>query len=103
MGIVRFNLAVSLDGYSAGPNQTLDEPLGKGGESLHDWMLKLRSWREAHGKEGGEESPSSALVDEWTSNVGAYVMGRNMFGGGPGPWNEDEPWKGWWGDDPPYH
>jgi dihydrofolate reductase len=103
MGIVRFNLAVSLDGYSAGPNQTLETPLGEGGESLHDWMIKLRSWRESHGYEGGEESPSSAIVDEWTTNVGAYVMGRNMFGGGPGPWNEDEPWRGWWGDEPPYH
>lgn len=104
MGIVRFNLSVSLNGYSAGPNQSVDNPIGEGGMQLHEWMFKLRVWRESHGQEGGEETnPSSAVVDEWTANAGAYVMGRNMFGGGPGPWSEDPPWNGWWGDEPPYH
>ena len=104
MGIVRFAVSVSLDGYTAGPNQSVENPIGEGGMELHQWMFKLRAWREAHGEEGGDDTnPSGAVVDEWTSNVGAYVMGRNMFGGGPGPWSEDEPWNGWWGDEPPYH
>ena len=103
MGDVICYQAVSADGYSAGPDQSDEEPLGVGGEELHGWMLELRSWREAHGKEGGESGPSELIPKEMGSRPGALVMGRKMFGGGPGPWNEDEPWTGWWGDDPPYH
>ena len=99
---VKFQMSMSLDGYVAGPNQSEENPLGEGGEELHEWMFNLKSWREAHGKEGGIESESSAVADEITADIGAGIMGRNMFG--PikrGPW--DESWKGWWGDDPPYH
>jgi dihydrofolate reductase len=101
MGRVRFGISVSLDGFVAGPEQSLENPLGIGGEDLHDWIVRLETWRRAHGMEGGETSPSSAVVEESVANVGAYVMGRNMFGGGPGPWKGE--WRGWWGDDPPFH
>ncbi len=103
MGKVRFQVAVSLDGYMAGPNQTLEEPLGSGGEDLHRWMIELEVWRRMQGQEGGVVNASTPVVEEAMANVGAYVMGRNMFGGGPGAWRDDPPWKGWWGDDPPYH
>jgi dihydrofolate reductase len=101
MGQVRFGISVSLDGFAAGPEQSLENPLGIGGEHLHDWVVRLDVWRRAHGEEGGDTTPSSAVVEESVANVGAYVMGRNMFGGGPGPWNDE--WRGWWGDDPPFH
>jgi len=103
MGIVRFQVSVSLDGYLAGPNQTVDEPLGAGGENLHLWMFDLEIWRRQIGEEGGIVNESTAVLEEARANVGAYVMGRKMFGGGPGPWSSDPEWKGWWGDDPPYH
>jgi dihydrofolate reductase len=98
----RFQISISLDGFTAGPNPSEDDPLGKGGEQLHEWALKLAAWRKPHGREGGEVNASSAVMEEALSNVGATVMGRNMFGGGPGPWGED-PWDGWWGEDPPFH
>jgi len=101
MGQVRFGLAMSLDGYVAGPAQSLENPLGIGGMQLHEWAFRLDAWRREHGESGGESNPSSAVVEESVTNVGAFVMGRNMFGGGPGPW--DDAWRGWWGDDPPYH
>ena len=103
MSTVRFQIAVSLDGYAAGPDQSEDNPLGVGGMDLHRWVLELEAWRKQQGQEGGEVNASSPVVEEAQSNVGATVMGRNMFGGGPGPWNEDQPWNGWWGNDPPYH
>jgi dihydrofolate reductase len=103
MSTVRFQIAVSLDGYAAGPDQSEDNPLGVGGMDLHRWVLELEAWRKQQGQEGGEVNASSLVVEEAQSNVGATVMGRNMFGGGPGPWNEDQPWNGWWGNDPPYH
>jgi dihydrofolate reductase len=103
MSITRFQLAVSVDGYAAGPDQSAENPLGVGGEDLHDWLVELESWRRQHGMEGGEVNASSAEAEGLHSNVGAVVMGRNMFGGGPGPWREDPPWKGWWGENPPYH
>jgi dihydrofolate reductase len=99
---VRFSLAMSLDGYAAGPEQSLENPLGVGGMRLHDWAFPLAAFRREHGLEGGEVNASTPVVEENVANVGAYVMGRNMFGGGTGPWPE-EPWNGWWGDDPPYH
>jgi dihydrofolate reductase len=100
---IRFQLAVSVDGYSAGPDQSDENPLGVGGEDLHTWALELEAWRKPHGLEGGEVNASSSVVEELQSNVGATVMGRNMFGGGPGPWREDPQWNGWWGDNPPFH
>jgi dihydrofolate reductase len=102
MGKLRFTISMSLDGYVAGPNQSLENPLGEGGEGLHEWALALRSWREPHGREGGETGPNDDVMLESRENIGATVMGRNMFGGGEGPWGDD-PWNGWWGDDPPFH
>jgi dihydrofolate reductase len=99
---VRFQISVSLDGYVAGPNPSQADPLGEGGEALHQWVVKLAAWRKSHGREGGETNASSAVVEEGLEGVGATIMGRGMFGGGPGPWGED-PWDGWWGDDPPFH
>jgi dihydrofolate reductase len=93
---------MSLDGYVAGPEQSVENPLGIGGMRLHEWAFALAAWREQHGLEGGEVNPSTAFVEESLANVGAVLMGRNMFGGGRGPWGDD-PWRGWWGDDPPFH
>ena len=93
---------MSLDGYVAGPDQSEQNPLGGGGEQLHDWVTRLKAWRELHGMEGGEDNVSSALVQEENNNVGAEIMGRGMFGPPEGgPW--DESWQGWWGEDPPFH
>jgi dihydrofolate reductase len=103
MSKVRVHISVSADGYVAGPNQSQENPLGERGEDLHDWVVELKAWREPHGKEGGEENVSSAIVDEETANVGAEIMGRGKFGPpGGGPWGDD-PWPGWWGEDPPFH
>jgi dihydrofolate reductase len=102
MAKLTFDISMSLDGFVAGPNQRLEEPLGDGGEQLHEWVLRLASWREAHGREGGERGVDDEVVEETVASAGAIVMGRNMFGGGEGPWG-DEPWTGWWGDDPPFH
>jgi dihydrofolate reductase len=102
MSKVRAQISVSADGYVAGPNQSRENPLGEGGESLHDWVVALKAWREPHGREGGDVNESSSVVEEAKANVGAEIMGRGMFGGGPGPWPE-EPWNGWWGDEPPFH
>jgi dihydrofolate reductase len=99
---LRFQISVSLDGFVAGPNPSEEHPLGEGGEQLHQWALKLAAWRRPHGREGGETNASSAIIEESLDNVGATIMGRKMFGGDPGPWGED-PWEGWWGDDPPFH
>ncbi len=102
IGKLRFQISISLDGYVAGPNQSEENPLGEGGEQLHEWVVKLAAWREPHGREGGEVNASSAVFEESLDGLGATIMGRKMFGGGPGPWGE-EPWEGWWGDDPPFH
>jgi dihydrofolate reductase len=103
MSKLRCQISVSADGFVAGPNQSMDKPLGEGGERLHDWVVSLAAWREAHGMEGGEVNASTRVVEETLENVGAAVMGRNMFGPpGGGDWG-NEPWNGWWGDDPPYH
>jgi dihydrofolate reductase len=96
------DISMSLDGFVAGPNATLEEPLGVGGERLHEWAFPLKAFREPHGLAGGATNRDSAVVEEAIRNTGAYVMGRRMFGGGEGPWG-DEPWEGWWGDDPPFH
>jgi dihydrofolate reductase len=102
MGRLRLWIAMSLDGFVAGPGQDLDNPLGIGGMHLHDWVFPLAAWREPQGLEAGEVNESSAVIEESRANVGATVMGRNMFGGGTGPWGAD-PWNGWWGQDPPFH
>jgi len=102
MAKLRFSISTSLDGYVAGPDQSEEDPLGKGGEQLHEWGFELAAWREAHGREGGETNASTQVVEERTRNVGAGIMGRNMFGGGPGPWDPENPWNGWWGDEPPF-
>ena len=102
MSTLRFQLSVSLDGYVAGPDQSEEHPLGVGGTELHEWVVELEAWRRPHGLEGGEVNASTAVVEEVQADVGATVMGRNMFGGGPGPWRENPPWRGWWGDNPPF-
>jgi dihydrofolate reductase len=101
MARLRANIAMSLDGFVAGPEQSEENPLGKGGMQLHEWAFELAAWREPHGLEGGAVNASTAVVEETLENVGATIMGRNMFGG-RGPWGE-QPWDGWWGDDPPFH
>ena len=102
MSKLKLNISMSLDGYVAGPNQSEQEPLGVGGAQLHEWLVRLRTFRENYGGEGGEVNASTPIAEEILGNVGATIMGRNMYGGGPGPWGDD-PWKGYWGDDPPYH
>jgi dihydrofolate reductase len=103
MSKVRVNISVSADGYAAGPNESKDEPLGEGGEQLHDWLIGLKAWREAHGLEGGEENVSSPIAEESMANIGAEIMGRGKFGPADrGPWGDD-PWRGWWGEQPPFH
>lgn len=102
MGKLRLSITMSLDGYVAGPDQSEQNPLGIGGMELHQWFFPLKAFREMHGEQGGEVNASSDVVEERRKNVGATIMGRNMFGGGSGPWGDD-PWQGWWGDDPPYH
>jgi dihydrofolate reductase len=101
MGEVRCHIAISMDGFVAGPNQSLENPIGEGGMRLHEWMFETAGWRAHQGMEGGVDNLDSAVIEDAVRGVGAYVMGRKMFGGGAGPW--DETWKGWWGDEPPYH
>ena len=103
MSKLRFDITMTLDGYVAGPNQSVEHPLGEGAEHLHDWAYNLKFFREMHGEEGGETGTNDDLLREAFANIGATIMGRNMFGGGPGPWPEDPPWNGWWGDNPPFH
>jgi dihydrofolate reductase len=100
-GSVRCQISVSLDGFVAGPNQSLENPLGEGGMRLHDWAFATASWRAQHGLEGGEHNADSKVIDAANDGVGAYIMGRRMFGGGDGPWEEE--WTGWWGENPPFH
>ena len=103
MGKVTFEITMSLDGFVAGPNQTLEEPLGEGGEQIHEWMVGLASFRERHGMDGGEINPDSEILEESVARTGAVLMGRRMFSGGEGPWEADPNADGWWGDDPPFH
>ena len=103
MSKLRCHITMSADGYVAGPNQSDENPLGEGGEALHDWVVSLAAWRESHGLPGGEVNESTRIVEESIENVGAGVMGRNMFGPpAGGDWGDGQ-WKGWWGDSPPYH
>ena len=98
MSKVTCQISISLDGFVAGPNQSLENPLGEGGLGLHEWAFATASWREQQGQLGGARGVDSDVLDEVVQNVGAYIMGRKMFGG---RW--DQAWKGWWGEDPPYH
>jgi dihydrofolate reductase len=102
MSRLRLSITMSLDGYVAGPDQSEENPLGIGGMDLHEWFFPLRAFREMHGQEGGETNASSPVVEERRANIGATIMGRNMFGPVRGPW-PDESWRGWWGENPPYH
>ena len=103
MSKLRCHISISADGFVAGPNQSEENPLGEGGERLHDWAVSLAAWRESHDEHGGEVNESTPIWEEAFENVGAGVMGRNMYGPvGGGDWG-DEQGKGWWGDGPPYH
>jgi dihydrofolate reductase len=101
MSKLKLNITMSIDGFVAGPGQSLEHPLGVGGEKLHGWLYPLKAFREGHGEQGGEVNASTPFAEDILGGTGATIMGRNMFGGGPGPWGES--WKGWWGDDPPFH
>jgi dihydrofolate reductase len=103
MSRLRLRISISLDGFVAGPHQSVKEPLGVGGERLHEWVVPLAHWRRLHGLEGGEVNASSEVLEELNTNLGATIMGRNMFGGHPGPWDPAKPWTGWWGPNPPFH
>ena len=96
------NFAISLDGYGAGSDQSVETPLGIGGEDLHEWLLATRSWRRTHGTEEGETGVDDDFAARGQEGIGATIMGRNMFGPIRGPWGDEE-WKGWWGDNPPFH
>lgn len=102
MGKVNANISMSLDGYIAGPNPTLEEPLGVRGEELHEWVFNLEAWRQPHGLAGGETGPDNDIMKETTANIGAVIMGRKMYSGGEGPWEDDPNPDGWWGDNPPF-
>jgi dihydrofolate reductase len=102
MGKVVLDITTSLDGYVAGPNPTLEEPLGVGGERLHEWMVETATWRETHGSSGGERNADSEMFQRLVDSKGATLMGRRMFSGGEGPWEDDPKAGGWWGEDPPF-
>jgi dihydrofolate reductase len=102
MGKLKLDISMSLDGFVAGPNATLEQPLGEGGERLHEWIFGLAAWRERHGLEGGTTNVDDEVLEESLRDTGAVVMGRRMFSGGEGPWEGDPRAEGWWGDDPPF-
>jgi dihydrofolate reductase len=101
MSNVTCQISISLDGFVAGPNQSLDNPIGEGGMRLHQWAFATDTWNRRHGSESGERTADSLVAEEVVQGIGAYIMGRNMFGPGRGAW--DLEWRGWWGEDPPYH
>ncbi len=103
MGKIIAEISMSLDGYIAGPNPTIEEPLGQRGEELHEWVVRLAAWRKSHGMSGGETGPDENMMEEALANMGAVIMGRRMFSGGDGPWESDPKADGWWGDTPPFH
>jgi len=96
------SFSISIDGYGAGPNQSLENPLGVGGESLHEWIVTTRTFQQMYGNEGGTTGEDDEFVARGLKNIGAWILGRNMFGPIRGSWPDDS-WKGWWGDAPPYH
>ena len=97
------DLSMSLDGFVAGPEQSMKDPLGIGGMQLHEWAFAAMSWREEHGQTGGEENTDSDHIDALRARVGAGIMARKMYSGGEGPWADDANGRGWWGENPPYH
>jgi dihydrofolate reductase len=101
MSNVICQISISLDGFVAGPNQSTDNPIGEGGMRLHQWAFATDTWNAEHGSQEGERTPDSEVIEEVNQGIGAYIMGRNMFGPGRGAW--DPEWRGWWGEDPPYH
>lgn len=103
MSKLRLKISMSIDGFVAGPHQSVENPLGVGGMRLHEWVFPLAVWRAMQGLEGGVVNESTRVVEESMANVGATIMGRNMFGGHPGPWDAKKPWNGWWGVNPPFH
>lgn len=103
MSKVTVDISISLDGYVAGPNATIEEPLGEGGERLHEWVVATQPWRESHGLSGGDTGVDADVMTEAIGRAGATIMGRRMFSGGAGPWAGDPNADGWWGDDPPFH
>ena len=103
MAKLRVQITMSLDGYVAGRDQSLEDPLGKGGMALHEWAFATRSFRAVHGGEGGETGLDDDRIAAARENIGATIMGRNMFGPVRGPWGDPEDWRGWWGDEPPFH
>ena len=103
MGEVVAEVSISLDGYVAGPNPSLEEPLGKDGEKLHEWVVRLKTFKELHGMQGGDVDTDDEVLAEYVRARGAVVMGRGMFSGGEGPWEDDPRAFGWWGDEPPLH
>jgi dihydrofolate reductase len=96
------SFGVSIDGYGAGPDQGLEHPLGKGGPALMEWFFHTRVWKQHQHEAGGETGTDNAMAERGFENVGAWILGRNMFGPVRGPWPDDQ-WKGWWGASPPYH
>jgi dihydrofolate reductase len=103
MSKLRVNITMSLDGYVAGPNQSMENPLGEGAFHLHDWALPTKTFRTLHGEtNGGETGINDDVLREAFENLGATIMGRHMFGPDRGPWGKN-PWRGWWGDNPPFH
>lgn len=94
--------SISIDGFGAGPRQDLDNPLGVRGFELHDWFVNTEVFRTMHGQSGGEQGVDNDVAAQSFEDLGAWILGRNMFGPIRGPW-EDDSWKGWWGDTPPYH
>jgi len=103
MSRLRINcFAISVDGYGAGPDQSLDDPLGVGGETLHEWFVPTRTFQKMLGKDSGTTGIDDEFAARGMANIGAWILGRNMFGPVRGPW-PDEQWKGWWGEEPPYH
>jgi dihydrofolate reductase len=102
MGTLRFEITMSLDGLITGPDPGFEHPLGIGGDRLHQWAYGLRGFREAHGETGGETGPDNDLLEESFNAAGAIIMGRRMFSGGEGPWEDDPNADAWWGDDPPF-
>jgi dihydrofolate reductase len=102
MAKLTFEISMSLDGFIAGPAASMEQPLGEGGERLHQWIFGLASWRKRHGQSGGTTNVDSEVLEESLSTTGATLMGRRMFSGGEGPWGDDPNADGWWGDDPPF-
>jgi dihydrofolate reductase len=97
------SFTISLDGYGAGPDQSKETPLGVGGEELHDWLVNTRTFRQMQKAEGGDTGVDEEFAADGFANIGAWILGRNMFAPSRGPWPADDPWRGWWGKNPPYH